>query len=210
MKIFRSGELEVMMYIRETTRAIRMTLILWLVVAIIYPSIILAVGQTFFKPRANGSIIQNINGEPIGSALIGQQFTADKYFHGRPSAVDYAQADQGKPRGISGGSNLSPGNDKLLKRIKEELSILEEEDVQPFPELIYTSGSGLDPHIPIEVAKNQLERVASARDIRQSEVFSLLKKYTDKRFLGIFGEPGVNILKLNYALDLQDFNRNQN
>ncbi|WP_088241047.1 K(+)-transporting ATPase subunit C [Calothrix rhizosoleniae] len=199
-----------MIYIRETTRAIRIVLLLWLVAAIIYPSIVLTVGQTFFKPKANGSIIQNINGEPIGSALIGQQFTEDKYFHGRPSAVDYAQADKGKPRGISGGSNLSPGNSKLLNRIKEELEIFAEEDMQPFPELIYTSGSGLDPHISIQAARNQLERVASARDIRPDEVFSLLKKYTDKRFFGIFGEPGVNILKLNYALDLQDFNRNQN
>jgi len=197
-------------YIREATRAIRMVLILWLIVAIIYPSIILAVGQNFFKPKADGSIIQNINGEPIGSALIGQQFTADKYFHGRPSAVDYAQGNKGKPRGISGGSNFSPGSDKLLSRIKEELEILEEEDMEAFPETIYTSGSGLDPHISVEAAKKQLERVANARDIQQREVFSLLKKYTDRRFLGIFGEPGVNILKLNYALDLQDFNRNQN
>ena len=202
--------MRIITYIREATRAIRMVLILWLVLAIIYPSIILAVGQNFFKPKADGSIIQNINGEPIGSALIGQQFTADKYFHGRPSAVNYAQADKGKPRGISGGSNFSPGSDKLLSRIKEELEILEEEDMEAFPETIYTSGSGLDPHISIEAAKKQLQRVASARDIQQREVFSLLKKYTDRRFLGIFGEPGVNILKLNYALDLQDFNRNQN
>ncbi|MDJ0799181.1 MAG: K(+)-transporting ATPase subunit C [Calothrix sp. MO_167.B12] len=196
--------------LRETTRAIRIVLIVWLLVAIIYPSIILAVGQTFFKDKANGSIIQNINGEPIGSALIGQQFTGDKYFHSRPSAVNYAQGDTGKPRGISGGSNLSPGNSKLLERITEELEILEEEDMQAFPELIYSSGSGLDPHISLKAAREQVNRVASARDIRTEEIIPLMRKYTEKRFLGIFGEAGVNILKLNYALDLQDFNRNQN
>ncbi|MDJ0616104.1 MAG: K(+)-transporting ATPase subunit C [Calothrix sp. MO_192.B10] len=196
--------------LRETTRAIRIVLILWLLVAIIYPFIILAVGQTFFKYTANGSIIQNINGEPIGSALIGQQFTGDKYFHSRPSAINYAQGDKGKPRGISGGSNLSPGNSKLLERITEELEIFEEEDMQPFPELIYSSGSGLDPHISLKAAREQVNRVASARDIRTEEIIPLMRKYTENRFLGIFGEPGVNILKLNYALDLQDFNRNQN
>jgi K+-transporting ATPase ATPase C chain len=187
-----------------------MVLIIWLLVAIIYPGAILAIGQTLWKITADGSIIQNINGEPIGSALIGQQFTADKYFHSRPSAVDYSLGDRGKPTGISGASNLSPGNSKLSQRITEELELLQEEDMQPFPELIYASGSGLDPHISLKAAREQLERVAGARDIRPDEIFSLLKKYTDKRFLGIFGEPGVNILKLNYALDLQDFNRKQN
>ena len=197
-----------MIYIREATRAIRIVLILWLLVAIIYPLAILGIGQTFFSFQANGSIRNsNFNGKPIGSVLIGQEFTADKYFHGRPSAINYAQGDLGKPRGISGGSNLAPGNNKLLERVKEELEFLQEEDMEAVPELIYTSGSGLDPHISLKAAIKQLPRVASARNIRPDEIFPLLQKYTDKRFLGIFGEPGVNILRLNYALDVQDFIR---
>ncbi|BAY24980.1 potassium-transporting ATPase subunit C [Calothrix sp. NIES-2100] len=199
-----------MSIIREIIRAIRVTLVLWLLTAIIYPLFILVVGQGLFPAQANGSIMQNINAKPIGSALIGQVFTSDKYFHGRPSTVRYSQGKKAKPTGISGGSNLAPSNPELLKRIVEDANQFQEESIQPTADLIYTSGSGLDPHISLKTAREQLERVARARSIKEDEILPLINKYTDGRFLWIFGEPGVNILRLNYALDLQEINREQN
>ena len=199
-----------MFIIREITRAIRITILLWLLTAIIYPVTVLGVGQTFFKEKADGSIMQNIQGEPIGSALIGQQFRSERYFQGRPSAVRYSQGKLGRPTGISGGSNLVPSNRDLLNRVVEKSSELSDESIQPFADIIYTSGSGLDPHISVRTAQEQLEKVARARNITREEIVPFIKQYTEGRFLGIFGEPGVNILKLNYALDLQEINRRQN
>ncbi|MDZ8053996.1 MAG: K(+)-transporting ATPase subunit C [Aulosira sp. ZfuVER01] len=199
-----------MSIIREIIRAIRVTLVLWLLTAIIYPLAILVVGQVAFPSQANGSIMQNIDAQPIGSALIGQAFTSDKYFHGRPSTVRYSQGKKAKPTGISGASNLAPSNPELLNRIVEQANQFRDENIQPTADLIYTSGSGLDPHISFKAARQQLERVARARNIKEDEIFPLINKYTDGRFLWIFGEPGVNVLRLNYALDLQEINRQQN
>ncbi|NWF62217.1 MAG: K(+)-transporting ATPase subunit C [Fischerella sp.] len=198
-----------MFIIREIARAIRMTVLLWLLTAIIYPVATLGVGQVF-RYQAKGSIMQNIQGENIGSALIGQQFRSDRYFQGRPSTIRYSQGKLGKPTGISGASNLAPSNPELLNRIVERSNQLRDESIQPFADLIYTSGSGLDPHISVRTAQEQLERVASARGITREEILPLIQQYTDDRFLGIFGEPGVNLLKLNYALDLQEINRGRN
>ncbi|MBH8551720.1 K(+)-transporting ATPase subunit C [Nostocaceae cyanobacterium CENA357] len=199
-----------MSFIRETIRAIRITLVLWLLTAIIYPLAILVVGQAAFPFQANGSVMVNINAKPIGSTLIGQNFTSEKYFHGRPSAVRYSQGKKARPTGISGASNLAPSNPELLTRIVEQANKFGEENIQPSADLIYTSGSGLDPHISLKTAWQQLERVARARGIKEDEIVPLVNKYTDGRFLWIFGEPGVNVLRLNYALDLQDINRQQN
>ena len=200
-----------MSIVREAIRAIRITLVLWLLTAIIYPLFILLIAQVpFLQEKANGSIIYNFKDEPIGSALIGQQFRDERYFHGRPSTVRYSQGKQAKPSGISGASNLAPSNPELLKRIVEQANQLKDENIQPLADLIYTSGSGLDPHISLKAAREQLDRVAKARGVREEEIRFLLDKYTDKRFIGIFGEPGVNVLRLNYALDLQELNRRQN
>jgi K+-transporting ATPase ATPase C chain len=199
-----------MMFIREAIRAIRVTLLLWLLTAIIYPLAILAFGQFAFPTSANGSILLNIEAQPIGSSLIGQIFTSDKYFHSRPSVVKYSQGRKAKPTGISGGSNLAASNPELTTRIIEEATEFQDESIQPSPDLIYTSGSGLDPHISLKATRQQLARVTQARGIKEDEIIPLINKYTDGRFLGIFGEPGVNVLRLNYALDLQEFNRNQN
>jgi potassium-transporting ATPase KdpC subunit len=200
-----------MSIVREAIRAIRITLVLWLLTAIIYPLFILLIAQVpFLQEKANGSIIYNFKDEPIGSALIGQQFKDERYFHGRPSTVRYSQGKQAKPTGISGASNLAPSNPELLKRIVEQANQLKDENIQPLPDLIYTSGSGLDPHISLKAAREQLDRVARARGVREDEIRPLIDKYTDQRFLGIFGEPGVNVLRLNYALDLQEINRRQN
>jgi K+-transporting ATPase ATPase C chain len=192
---------------RETIRAISITLVLWLLTAIIYPLAITVVGQVFFPLPANGSIMLNLNNEPIGSVLIGQMFTSDRYFHGRPSAVKYSQGKRAMPTGISGASNLAPSNPELKDRIMEKVSQLRDEDLQPVADLIYSSGSGLDPHISLKAAGQQIERVARTRGMQEQDVLILVNKYTDGRFLGIFGEPGVNVLRLNYALDLEELDR---
>lgn len=195
-----------MNFIRETITAVRMTLVLWLLTAIIYPLGILVIGQVLFPFQANGSVMVNLDNQVIGSALIGQTFTSERYFHGRPSAVRYSEGKKASPTGISGASNFAPSNPVLLERIVEEANQLQEQNIEPLGDLIYASGSGLDPHISLRSARQQLSRVASARDVEENEIIPLINKYTDGRFLGIFGEPGVNVLRLNYALDLQEIN----
>ena len=190
---------------RAIVRAIRVTLILWLLTAIIYPLFILLVAQIpLFQHQAKGSIIVDLNNEPIGSALIGQTFTSEEYFHSRPSSVLYSQGKKAQPTGISGSSNLAPTNPELLNRILETANELQDESIDPRADLIYVSGSGLDPHITFKSAMQQLNRVASARNLRPDQVYPFVVKYTKGRFLNIFGEPGVNVLRLNYALDLQE------
>jgi len=192
-----------MSIVREISRAIRLTLVLWVLTAIIYPLVITIVGQVFFPFQANGSIIENLEGQQIGSALIGQVFSSDRYFQSRPSSVEYSQSEDAKPIGVSGASNLAPSNPDLLKRIQEQVAQLEQDGIQPTADLVYTSGSGLDPHITVDAAYAQLERVADARGLSKDEIASFIDKHTQGRFLGIFGEPGVNVLKLNYELDVQ-------
>ena len=199
-----------MAIIRETIRAIFITLMLWLLTAIIYPLIILVVGQVFLPYQANGSIMQNLKGEAIGSALISQVFTSERYFHSRPSTIRYSQGKKAKPTGISGASNLAASNPELLNRILEQANQLRDDNLQPIADIIYTSGSGLDPHISLRAAVQQVTRVASARGVKEDEIRRLINKFTEGRFLWIFGEPGVNVLRLNYALDVQDFYRQPN
>lgn len=196
---------------REITRAIRLSLVLWVLTAVIYPLLILVVGQfPFLQDKANGSLVQNLDGKVIGSALIGQAFTSDRYFQSRPSTTNYSSFTQqerdpeniGQRTGVSGASNLAPSNPDLLLRITEQSDRLQEGSIQPIADLVYTSGSSLDPHITLEAAQVQLERVAKARDISTDEIIPLIIKHTRGRFLGIFGEPGVNVLNLNRDLDV--------
>ena len=197
-----------MFKLRAIARAIRVSLILWLLTAIIYPLFILLIAQIpLFQYQAKGSIILDLNSEPIGSALIGQIFTSEEYFHSIPSSVLYSQGKKAQPTGISGSSNLAPSNPKLLSRISETVNEFQEESVEPSADLIYASGSGLDPDITLKSAIKQSERVASARELRQDQIERLILKYTEGRFLNIFGERRVNVLRLNYALDLQEINR---
>jgi K+-transporting ATPase ATPase C chain len=184
-----------------------MTLVLWLLTAIIYPLVMIVVGQVFFPKQANGSLVQNLQGQVVGSALIGQVFSSDRYFQSRPSTVEYSQGEDAKPTGVSGASNLAPSNPELLKRIEAEVNRLEQSGISSTADLVYTSGSGLDPHITVEAALAQLERVARARNLSTDEIDRLIAKHTDGRFLGIFGEPGVNVLKLNYDLDVSQSSR---
>ncbi len=205
--------------IREISRAIRSTIVLWVLVAVIYPFTILIIGQAVFPYQANGSLLKNTQGQVVGSALIGQPFTSDKYFNSRPSFTNYSTANPKKDEanilqtGVSGASNLAPSNPALLDRIKGksdpeprkmivgDLDRLQRVGIQPTADLIYTSGSGLDPHITPESAQNQIKRIAQMRQLPVEKLTIIVQQNTDGRFLGIFGEPGVNVLKLNLALD---------
>ncbi len=192
-------------------KAIRLSLILWLLTGIIYPLLILGVGQLpMLREKATGSIVYNLQNQPYGSSLIGQAFTSERYFRGRPSAIRYSQGKQGRPTGVSGATNLAPSNPDLVKRIIETGNALREENFGIYPDLIYTSASGLDPHISILAARTQLDQVARARGIQPEEITQMVRQSIEGKFLGIFGESGVNVLKLNYTLDLNEFNRQQN
>ncbi len=199
-----------MSVIGETTKAIRMTLVLWVLTAIIYPILVLATSQVAFPYQANGSLVPNLEGKLIGSALIGQAFTTEQYFSSRPSTSNYSQGKEAAPTGLSGASNLAPSNPDLLKRIQAEVTRLQEITVQPpTADLVYTSGSSLDPHITVASAIAQLEKVATARNLSTEDIAPLIVKHIQGRFLGIFGEPGVNVLSLNRELDILAFSRQQ-
>ncbi|MBE9180333.1 K(+)-transporting ATPase subunit C [Oculatella sp. LEGE 06141] len=196
-----------MSFAREAGRAIRSTLVLWVITALVYPLVMVAFGQIAFPFQANGSILTNTQGQAVGSALIGQPFTSDRYFNSRPSTTSYSTADpQNDPdtilqTGVSGASNLAPSNPDLLQRVQETTTQLQQAGIQPTADLVYTSGSSLDPHITPEAARAQITRVATARGLPPNQLEDLISQNTDGRFLGIFGEPGVNVLRLNLALD---------
>jgi len=208
-----------MSFAREAGRAVRSTLVLWVITALAYPLIMVAFGQIVFPFQANGSIITNAQGQPVGSALIGQPFTSDRYFNSRPSTTSYSTADPKADEagvlntGVSGASNLAPSNPALIDRIQGkadpdpekaiegDIPRLQKAGVTPTADLVYTSGSSLDPHITPEAARAQIARVAQARGLQPNQLEDLINQNTDGRSLGIFGEPGVNVLKLNLALD---------
>lgn len=171
-----------------------------IVVGIIYPLFVLGIGQAFFHDRANGSLIVQ-NGSIVGSSLIGQPFSDPGYFWSRPSAtsgVPYNAAS-------SGGSNLGPTNPALLSAIADRIAALRAADpgnTAPVPiDLVTASGSGLDPDISPAAAQYQVARVAKARGLSVDTVQALVEKYTRGRQLGFLGEPRVNVLELNLALD---------
>lgn len=199
-----------MSIVREASRAIRITLVLWVLTAVIYPLVMIVLAQVFFPFQANGSIVENLQGQKVGSALIGQVFLSDRYFQGRPSTTSYssftaAERDSknvGQTTGVSGASNLAPSNPDLLKQVKERVDNLQQAGIQPTADMVYTSGSSLDPYITVEAASAQVERVAKARDLSTDDITALIAKHTQGRFLWIFGEPGVNVLNLNRDLDV--------
>lgn len=188
---------------QEFLKSIRVTIVLWVITALIYPLITLAIGQGLFPYQANGSLLKSAQGTTVGSTLIGQPFTQERYFWSRPSTVNYATQPDVAQTGTSGASNLAPSNPALIDRAKIDTQKLQQANLKPTADLLYTSGSGLDPHITLEAANAQILRVAQARSMTPDAVAAIINRAIDRRFLGIFGEPGVNVLKLNLALDAQ-------
>jgi potassium-transporting ATPase KdpC subunit len=185
---------------RQISKAIRSTLVLWLLTAFIYPFFMIFSGQILLPYQANGSLITK-NNTVVGSTLIGQPFSQEKYFWSRPSAVDYSTKKEIATTGTSGASNLAPSNPDLRDRIQKETTRLKQVGIPATADLVYTSGSGLDPHISIAAAEAQIQRVGKSRNLDPNQIKILVQQSIDDRFLGIFGEPGVNVLKLNLALD---------
>lgn len=174
------------------------SVVLFLITAVAYPLATTLVSQLAFGSQANGSIA-TVDGVDVGSTLVGQEFTSEHYFHGRPSAAGYDAA-------ASGGSNLGPTSSTLLDDIVERVAAFREmnglSDDQPVPaDAVTASASGLDPHISPATARLQIPRVAEARGADASEVSALVEDHVESSVLGIFGEPRVNVLKLNTALD---------
>jgi K+-transporting ATPase ATPase C chain len=181
--------------------AIVSTLVLAVVCCGIYPLIVLGVSQVVFRDKANGSLIVSADGTVRGSKLLGQAFAEPKYFHPRPSA-----AGNGYDASSSGGSNLGPTSQKLNDAIKDRIEAYRKENGlsadQPVPaDAVTASGSGLDPHISLQNAELQIPRVAKARNLSEDKLRELIQRNTDDRNLGILGDPGVNVLQLNLALD---------
>lgn len=188
--------------------AIVLLVLMSVLTGLVYPLFMTGVAQLLFPHQAAGSLIER-NGNVIGSELIGQNFTDAKYFHGRPSATtDTDPNDATKTvsapynAGNSGGSNAGPTSKALIERVQGDVVQLKQERNAPIPvDLVTTSASGLDPDITPASAEFQVPRVAAARNMPVERVRALVAQATQDRFLGTFGEPRVNVLKLNLALD---------
>lgn len=177
--------------------SIKLTIVLLLICSVLYPLLIAGIAK-LAPGKGDGETIQK-NGKTIGYANIGQQFTQDKYFHGRPSAVNYNAAG-------SGGSNKGPSNPDYLKTVQERIDTFLTHNpgisVNEIPsELVTASGSGLDPHISPASALVQVKRVATARRLPENTITALVKKHTDGPLFNLFGTSTINVLKLNIALD---------
>jgi len=187
--------------IHEIKTTVSITFLLLIICCGIYPVFIFGAGQLFFPDKANGSLVLGTDGKPIASTLLGQTFSADKYFNPRPSA-----AGTGYDSTSSGGSNYGATSQALHDAVKQRVADYRKANNLPDTQLVpadavTASGSGLDPHISIKNAMLQLPRVAIARSMTQDDLKKLVDQYTDGRAFGILGEPGVNIVKLNLALD---------
>ena len=195
--------------LREIRPAIVLVIALTLITGLVYPLAMTGIAGVIFPKQAQGSLIER-NGTVVGSSLIGQPFTSDKYFHGRPSATtapDPNDSTKTVPAPYnaanSGGSNLGPSNKALIDRVQGDIDALKKENPNmPVPaDLVTTSASGLDPHISPEAALFQVPRIAKARNLPEDRVRQLVVDKTEGRLFGLLGEPRVNVLLLNLALD---------
>ena len=177
--------------------SVMMTIVTTILLGIVYPLVVTGIAQAIFPRKANGQLISQ-NGKLIGSSIIGQPFVGPTYFHSRPSA-----AGTGYDATASGGTNLGPTNKTLIARVDQDSKALQAENPgTPVPvDLVTTSASGLDPHISIAAAEFQIPRVAKARGVSQDQLRQLVAAHTEGRQFGFFGEPRVNVLELNLALD---------
>jgi len=187
--------------LKETIISILATLVFGVVLCGLYPLVVYAAGQLLFSHQANGSLIENADHKIIGSEWLGQNFTSAKYFHPRPSA-----AGTGYDAANSSGTNLGPTSQKLMDSVKAAVEQYRKDnglaaDILVPGDAVTSSGSGLDPHISVKNALLQAPRVAKERSIDVEFVKSEISKATDGRSLGFLGDPGVNVLKLNLALD---------
>ncbi|RDS80204.1 potassium-transporting ATPase subunit KdpC [Dyella monticola] len=191
---------------RLIRNAVSMLVMMTIVTGLVYPLVATGVAQVLFPHQANGSLIEK-SGKPIGSELIGQSFDDPKYFWGRPSATT-PQPNSGT---ASNGSNLGPTNTALRDQVQQRIDALRKADpgnVTPVPaDLVTASGSGLDPDISPAAAQYQAARVARVRHLSVDQVQALVAKFTQGRQLGLLGEPRVNVLQLNLALDASQANR---
>jgi len=191
-----------MNFLKEIKTALVLTLLLAVVCCGLYPFLVTGLGQLLFPKQANGSLLRDKQGAVIGSALLGQNFNGETYFNPRPSAAGTAGYD---PTGSSG-TNFGPTSQKLMDAVKQRVSDYRKAnnlpDTAPVPaDAVTSSASGLDPHISVKNALLQLPRVAEKRGLPVEKVRALVESHTDGRFLGLLGEPGVNIVTLNLALD---------
>jgi potassium-transporting ATPase KdpC subunit len=189
-------------FLKETTISLRATLVFAVLLCGLFPLVIFGAGQLFFPRQADGSLIESKDRQILGSELLGQNFTGAKYFHPRPSAA----GANGYDAASSGGSNLGPTSQKLIDAVKQRAESYRAEnglaaDALIPADAVTASGSGLDPHISPRNAELQALRVARERGVDLAVVKVAIAEATDHRFLGILGEPGVNVLKLNLALD---------
>lgn len=182
--------------------SLRISVVLLILCGGFYPVLVTGIGQALFHYQANGSIIMGRDGNPIGSELIAQAFDKDVYFHPRPSAA----GPDGYDATQSGGSNLGPTNAKLISNVRDRVAAYRAENGlapdTPVPaDAVTASGSGLDPDISPANALLQVHRVAAARNLQEEQVRAIVAQHIEGRMLGIFGEPRVNVLMLNLALD---------
>ena len=193
--------------IKHIRPALMLTILFVIVTGIVYPGIVTGIAQVLFPNQANGSLVY-ANGQPIGSELIGQYWTSSKYFHGRPSATSNPSTGQSSPYEADNttASNLGPTNSKLVANVANYADqFRKENDLSPHTplpsDIVTTSASGLDPDISPEAAYLQAARVARVRHLDGNRVKQLVTDHIGGRFLWIFGEPHVNVLDLNLALD---------
>ena len=195
--------------LKEIRPAIVFVVALTIITGLVYPLVMTGIAGVIFPNQAQGSLIEK-EGKVIGSALIGQVFADDKYFHGRPSATNTPDPkdstktiDAPYNAANSMGSNLGPTNKALVERVKGDVELLKKENATAAVpiDLVTTSGSGLDPHISPEAALFQVPRVAKARNMTEDRVRQLVQELTEDRFVGLLGEPRVNVLAINMALD---------